>query len=107
MNWNSGDLRFSSTSRSAFRHTTPLSTHGFQLHAVPSSFHSHRRPDGVASLLKDAPVPMLTKGDGQTEDGHAMIKFDTFHSFQNLSHAVRESNETVNKCAQTSRLTCT
>ena len=37
---------------------------------------SHRRPDLVASLLKDAPLPMLTES-AQTEDGHAMMKFDT------------------------------
>ena len=36
-----------------------------------------------------------------------MMKFDTFHSFRNLSHALRGCDETVNKCAQTSRLSCT
>ena len=68
---------------------------------------SHRRPDRVASLLKDAPLPMLNQNDAQTEDGHAMMKFDTFQSFRDLSHTVRGCNETVNKCAQTSRLTST
>ena len=52
------ELEFSSASRSTFRHTCPRSTHGFQLHAVPSSFRSHRRPDGVASLHKCAPQPI-------------------------------------------------
>ena len=37
---------------------------------------SHRRPERVA------PLPMLTKSDGQTEDGHAIMTLDTFHSFQ-------------------------
>ena len=61
----------------------------------------------TGSPPRDAPVPMLTMGDGPTEDGHAMMECDTFHSFRNLSHAVRGCNETVNKCAKTSRLTCT
>ena len=43
---------------------------------------------------------MLTKSDGQTEDGHAMMKLGTFHSFQTLSHAVRGCHKTVNKCAR-------
>ena len=46
-----------------------LSIHGFQLHAVRRLVRSHRRPDRVACLLKVAP------SDGQTEDGHAMMKF--------------------------------
>ena len=58
----------------------PLSSHGFQLHAVPTSSRSHKRPDRVAS--KEAPLPMLTKTDEQTEDGHAKMTFDTFHSFR-------------------------
>ena len=43
----------------------------------------------VASLLKVAPPPMMNKGDTQTEDGHAMMKSDTFHSFRNLSQRER------------------
>ena len=35
------------------------------------------------------------------------MTLDTFHSFQNLSHETRGCHETVYKCAQTSRLTCT
>ena len=76
---NSSDLGFSSASRSTFRHP----------------------------ILKDAPLLMLNQNDAQTEDGHAMMKYGTFHSFQNLSHAVRGCKETVNKCAHTSRRTCT
>ena len=38
---------------------------------------------------------MLNQSDMQTEDGHAMMKFDTFHSFQNLSHAVRGCQNSV------------
>ena len=56
---------------------------------------SHRRPDRVASLLKDAPLPMLNQSDAQTEDGHAMMKSDTFQSFQDLSHAVRGCHNSV------------
>ena len=44
---NSTDPGSSSATRSTPRHTT-LSSHGFQLHAVPTSFRSHRRPDMVA-----------------------------------------------------------
>ena len=44
--------------------------------------------DRVASLLKVAPLPMLNQSDAQTEDGHAMMKSDTFHSFRNLSQRV-------------------
>ena len=51
-------------------------------------------------------INLLTNSDVQTEDGHAM-KYGTFHSFQNLSHTVRGCNETVNKWAHTSILTCT
>ena len=32
---------------------------------------------------------LLTKSDAQTEDGHAIMKLSTFHSFQTLSHAGR------------------
>ena len=52
-------------------------------------------------------IILSPESDGQTEDGHAMMKFDTFYSFRNLSHVVRGCNKTVNKGAQTSRLTCT
>ena len=31
---------------------------------------------------------LLNKSDAQTEDGHAMMKSDTFHSFRNLSQRV-------------------
>ena len=60
---------------------------------------SHKRLDKVASLLKVAPLPMLIESGGQTEDGHAMKYFGHFYPFQNLSHAVRGCNETVNKYA--------
>ena len=40
---------------------------------------------GSPLLLKVAPLPMLTQSDAQTEDGHAMMKADTFHSFQHAS----------------------
>ena len=68
-----------------------------QLHAVPSSVRSHKRPDRVASSLKVAPLPMMNQCDAQTEDGHAMMKSDTFHSLTNLSHAVRGCH---NNCRQ-------
>ena len=38
---------------------------------------SHRRPDSVASLLKDAPLPTFNQSDAQTEDGHAMMNSGT------------------------------
>ena len=44
---------------------------------------------------QDAPLPMFTKSDDQTEDGHAMMEFDTFQSLQNLSHAVRGGHDSV------------
>ena len=56
---------------------------------------SHKRPDRVASLLKDVPLPMLNQNDLQMEDGHAMMKFDTFPSYRNLSHAVRGCHNSV------------
>ena len=94
---NSSDPGSSSASRSTFRP-----------HAVRTSRSlTHTRPDRVASSLTDAPLPMLTESDGLTEDGHALKTLDTFLSFQNLSHAVRGCHETVNKCAPTSKLTCT
>ena len=43
---------------------------------------------------------LVTKSDGQMEDGHAMMKLSTFHSFQTLGHAVRGCHKTVNKCAR-------
>ena len=32
---------------------------------------------------------LLNQSDAQTEDGHAMMKSGTFHSFQNLSQRER------------------
>ena len=78
-----------------------LSTHGVQLHAVPSSVRSHRR---VASKLKGAPLPLLNQSDAQTEDGHAKMKFDTFQSFRDLSHAVRGCHNNCRKYARMSQL---
>ena len=102
---NSSDLGLSSASRSTFRHTTlPHSTHGFQLHAVPSSFRSNKRPDKVASLLKEAPRPMSNQSHAQPEDGQAIMKFDTFQSFWDLSHAVRRCHNNCRKCARMSQL---
>ena len=85
------------------RHTMSLSTHGFQLHIVPSSFRSHRRLDRVASSLKDAPLPMLDQSNVRTEDRHAMMKLDTFQSFRDLSHAVRGCNTNCRKCTRMSQ----
>ena len=66
---------------------------------------------------------LTNRNDAQTEDGHAMMKSDTFHSLQDLSHAVRgcynsalslrveqkrKTHRTaVNNCAPTSQLVCT
>ena len=33
--------------------------------------------------------PLLTESDDQTEDGHAMMKSDTLHFYQNLSQRER------------------
>ena len=44
-----------------------LGSHGFQLHAVPTSRSlTHWRPDRVASLPEEAPLPMFTpeRADG-------------------------------------------
>ena len=48
---------------------------------------------------------MLNQSDMQMEDGHAMMKFDTFHSCWNLSHAVRgcQSSELLLKLDQKGR----
>ena len=62
--------------------------HRLPLHAVPSSVRSHRRPDRVASFLKEAPLPMLNHSKAQTEDGQAMMKADTFHALLILSQEV-------------------
>ena len=35
------------------------------------------------------------QSDVQTKDEHAMMKFDTFHSFRNLRHAVRGCHNSV------------
>ena len=43
----------------------------------------------IGSPPQEAPQPMLSQNDAQTEDGHAMMEFDTFQSLRNLSHAVR------------------
>ena len=59
-------------------------------HAVTTS--SSLNPGGLTGsplLHRDAPLPMFTLSEAQTEDGHAMMEGDTFHSFRNLSHAVR------------------
>ena len=58
------------------------------LHAVPSSVRSHKRPDRVASVPKEAPLPLLNHSKAQTEDGQAMMKADTFHALRNLSQEV-------------------
>ena len=68
-----------------------------------------------SSELKSSPLSMCMEAPESTtdslsclpEDGHAMMQCDTFHSFRNLSHAVRGCDKTIHKCAQTSRLTCT
>ena len=57
----------------------------------------------MVSLLKDAPLPMLNQSDAQT-DGHATMKFDTFQSFPDLSHAVRGCHNNCSKCASVSQL---
>ena len=62
--------------------------HRLPLHAVPSSVRSHKRPVRVASLLKEAPLPLLNHNEAQTEDGQAMMKADTFHALWNLSQEV-------------------
>ena len=49
---------------------------------------------------------MFTVSVGQTEDVHAMKMHDTFNTLQDLSHAVRGRNTTVNTCAPTSRVMC-
>ena len=46
---------------------------------------------------------VLTKSDGQTEDGHAMMTLDTSHSLQNLSPAVRGWEAYVCGSQETSR----
>ena len=38
---------------------------------------------------------VINQSDAQTEDGHAMMNSDTFHSFQNLSHAMRGCHNSV------------
>ena len=38
---------------------------------------------------------MLNQSDKQTEDGHAMMTSDTFHSYRNLRHAVRGFQSSV------------
>ena len=44
----------------------------------------------TGSSPQEAPLPMLTTSDAQTEDGHAIMELDTFQSLRDLSHAVRE-----------------
>ena len=46
---------------------------------------------------KVAPLPMLNQSNEQTEDGHAMMKSDTFHSSPNLSDAVRGCHNNCRK----------
>ena len=53
---------------------------------------------------KTAKQWVLNKSHAQTEDGHAMIKFDTFQSFWDLSHAVRGCHFNCRKCARASQL---
>ena len=38
---------------------------------------------------------VINQSDAQTQDGHAMMKSDTFHSFQNMSHVVRGCHNSV------------
>ena len=87
---NSSDLGFSSASRSTFLHTafpqrswTPHSAQSRRLFAHTGGL------TGSPLLLNDAPLPMLSQRDVQTEDGHAMMQADTFHSFQHLSQRER------------------
>ena len=54
---------------------------------MDSSFTQSRRLFAHAGGLTGSPpqevsLPMLTKSDEQTEDGHAMMTFDTLHSFR-------------------------
>ena len=61
--------------------------------------HSHQK--NVLSTLWQLHHETLAvnQSDGQTEDGHAMMKLSTFHSFQTLNHAVRGCQKTVNEWA--------
>ena len=61
---------------------------------------SRWRPDRVASLLEDAPPPMLNRERRTDGSWTSMDMLSTFHSFQDLSHAVRGCHKTVNKCAR-------
>ena len=47
---------------------------------------------------------VLNQSDAQTEDGHAMKKLDTCHSFWNLSHAVRGCHNNCRKWQRMSQL---
>ena len=74
-------------------------------------------------FLLAAPCSLSATSDEQTEDGHAMMESDTFHSFQDLVHAARARHNSVlslrvelkrkahctalNKCAPTSPPACT
>ena len=58
----------------------------------PASKVTTRRTQGSQHKL-------LNQSDGQTEDGHAMMEFNTFQSFQNLSHAVRGCSQQLSTSA--------
>ena len=81
-------------------------SHFHNWNGTPRMLRKARNPaSAVGSSTKQRPTcNMLNQSDVQTEDGHAMMKFDTFHSFRNLSHAVRGCHETVIKCAPTCKL---
>ena len=105
---NSSDLGFSSASRSTFLQTTFPQRSWIPTSRSPDVSFAHTgRLTGSPSLFKVAPLPMLNQSDAQTEDGHAMMKSDTFHPFRNKGHAVRGCNQTVNKCVPTPMHTCT
>ena len=95
---NSSDLVFSSASRSTFHHTT------FPWRSWIPNFTQSRRLfahtgglTGSPPHSKVAPLPMLNQSNEQTEDGHAMMKSDTFHSSPNLSDAVRGCHNNCRK----------
>ena len=60
--------------------------------------------DGLKVLSMYVKLFVLNHSDAQTEDGHAMMKFDSFQAFWNLSHAVRGCHNNCRKCARMSQL---
>ena len=97
---------------------------------APMIWQDHLRKTLLDRISRSL-YPGVFQSDAQTEDGHAMIKSETFHSFPNLSqralvcsrcetHVLQalvtgncahtqcvDIATTVDKCAPTSRLTCT